>query len=148
MFLLRFLSAKRIMQAAGVFNVLGTVAWFAFIWGNEEISPQIFIWLEKTESFLAFIFPLAKAVNVLTAFLQRDVGAALGPLARLFLSSGVIFIAALVVARQVYYAGYDRSQTVEGSTKKRIKIRRKKTFSGQEQSKIWRGRKGNLVLTE
>ncbi len=148
MFLLRFLSAKRIMQAAGVLNLLGTGAWFAFIFRGEEILPQLFAWLEKVEPFLAFVFPLAEAVNALTAFLEGDVGAALGPLARLFLSSGVIFIAALLVARQVYYAGYDRSQTVEGSMRKRSKIRRKKTSGGQEQSKIWRGRRANLVLTE
>ncbi len=148
MFLLRFLSAKRIMQAAAVINTLSTVVWFAFIWGGEEVLPQIFGWLEKAGPFLAFIFPLAEAVNALTAFLQGDVGAALGPLARLFLSSGVIFAVAMLVARQVYYAGYDRSQTVEGNMGRRSKNRRKKTFSAQKQSKIWHGRKANLVLTE
>ena len=152
MFLLRFLSAKRIMQAAAVLNIFGTVVWITFIWGSEwvgeEILPQIFGWLERAEPFLAFILPLAEAVNALTAFLQGDAGAALGPLARLFLSSGVIFATAMLVARQVYYAGYDRSQAVEANTVRRSKTRRKKALTRQEQSKIWSGRRGNLILIE
>ncbi|MCL0057351.1 hypothetical protein M1N50_03440 [Dehalococcoidia bacterium] len=139
MILIRVLSTKRIMQAGAVFGFLATGLWVGFfIIGPERILPRLPSWIETAEPVLRIVFPLSDAANALTYLTQGDIS--FGPLLRLFFAGGIILAGSMLAAKRLYYSGYDRTQTIEISTKKQVERPAREPLS--------LGRRGNLILTE
>jgi hypothetical protein len=139
MILIRVLSTKRIMQVGAVFGFLSTGLWVGFfIMDPERILPQLLNWIEVAEPLLAILFPLSDAASALTYLTQGDI--ALWPLLRLVFTSGVVLAGSMLAAKRLYYSGYDRAQTTEISTSKRVERPAKEFLSP--------GRRSNLILTE
>lgn len=143
MLLIRILPAKRIMQVTVVFNLLLGALWIGFfILGPEKTLSQLLNWIEVAEPILAIFFPLTEAATTLNRLIQGELVMALGPLLRLFLTSGVVLVGSMLAAQKLYYQGYDRSQMVEVFTKRPVEQPIK------EKLPIFLGRRSYLILTE
>lgn len=148
MLLVKVISSKRIMQAGAFFGFLSSIVWvgfFIFFFGEpQEILLQLLEWIRAAGPVWAILlpltFPLTDAATTLTRLVEGELVTALGPLLRLFLTSGVVLAASMQAAKRLYYSGYDKTQTVEASTKKPIARPAREPLS--------LGRKWNLILTE
>lgn len=139
MLLVKVISPKRLMQAGAVLGLLSTVLWIGFfILGPVEILPQLLEWVRGAEPVWEILFPLTDAAAILGRLVQGEM--AFVPLLRLFFASGVILAGAMLAAKRLYYSGYDRTQTIEVSTRKRVQRPAKEPLT--------LGRRSNFILTE
>lgn len=138
MLLVKVLSAKRIMQATAALGFLGIPLMVGFLVGFMGHLPQLLEWVMAAELVWDVIFPLNDGATVLSRLVQGEV--VLWPLLRLFLASGVILAGSMLAAGRLYYQGYERSQMVEITGKRRVERRATEPIS--------LGRRSNLILTE
>lgn len=126
MVLMRLLSAKRIMHLTIIFSSLLGALWIGMvIYGLGEIIPRIFDWVAAAEPVLAIIFPLREAVESLGYLLRGEPATALWSFVPLLVSSGVIFVGAILATDKLYWAGFAKAQIVEAQPRKKTRSQKK-----------------------
>jgi len=119
MILIGIVPSKWLMRITMGLSFLSTVLWaglFVFI-GSMDVFSWVHHLIERVDHLL---FPLTDAVYVLHFFLLAEPVSALGPLARLFLTSGIVLAGCTLIAARIYHAGYDRSQTLDAHAGKQV----------------------------
>lgn len=151
MLLIGIVSSKWLMRITMGLGFLAIGLWvglFVFI-GPMEVFPWVHHWIEKAGHLF---FPLADAVAVLRYLLLVEPVTALGPLARLFLTSGIILAGCTLVAARIYHAGYDRSQTFAAHTGKQVRrLAKEPRFLGKESNVIfmeWKKASRNFEMAQ
>lgn len=147
MVLMRLLSAKRIMHLTIIFSCLLGALWIGMvIYGFGEIIPRIFDWVAAAEPVFAIIFPLREAVESLGYLLRGEPATALWSFVPLLVSSGVIFVGAILAADKLYWAGFAKAQIAEAQPRK--KTRSPKGVLKKDKPAVLSGRKGSFFLAE
>ena len=120
MLLIGIVPSKWLTRITVGLGFLSTVLWmglFVFI-GQMDVFLWVHHLIERVDHLL---FPLTDAVYVLHFFILAEPMSALGPLARLFLTSGIILTGCALVAARIYHAGFDKSQTLDAHAGKQIR---------------------------